>query len=345
MTVLVAGQDPAGATAVAEALGARAAVVGADGALTPLGDPPGEVERAVYVLDACVPADAVDVVALGRLRARYGTVVAATGADVYPGAAATCTDSARRLGVDVLPVEAGMPAVRAALEAALPEPVAPVAVERPGPGLERADRSAYLRSTIARMRATLLAESADRFRGSDDDAAPEQVRARLDRASAALERSLYEHLRGAYRGTFAGWPSPPEPAVPVLSRPGPPEPPAHRRRPEDAAVLVLGASAGLGIGRAVAAPLEALGALRWLALPISLLVGVAAALWLLRVRRRTTARATRRSWSDGAAAAHRQRVEYELAAALVAAESDAALRLARGPGTEPRPDASNGYGP
>ncbi len=43
-------------------------------------------------------------------------------------------------------------------------------------------------------------------------------------------------------------------------------------------MLVLGASAGLGIGRAVAAPLEALGTLRWLALPISLAVGLAAAL-------------------------------------------------------------------
>ncbi|ADG77013.1 Response regulator receiver protein OS=Tsukamurella paurometabola (strain ATCC 8368 / DSM /CCUG 35730 / CIP 100753 / JCM 10117 / KCTC 9821 / NBRC 16120/ NCIMB 702349 / NCTC 13040) OX=521096 GN=Tpau_0370 PE=4 SV=1 [Tsukamurella paurometabola] len=345
MTVLVAAQDAAGAIAVARALDGAPAVVGADGALTPLAEQPREVDAAVYVLDACVPADPVDSVALGRLRARWGTVVAATGAEAYPDSAATCAESARRLGVAVLPVEPGLAAIRAALACApAPEPCVPAVPARPNPALERADRSAYLRSTVARMRAALLAESAERFRGRDDDASPERVRARLERTVAGLELSLHEYLRAAYRGTFAGWPSPPEPAVPVLSRPDPTEPPAHRRRPEDAAVLVLGASAGLGIGRAVAAPLEALGTLRWLALPISLVVGLAAALWLLRVRRRTSARASRRAWSDGAAAAHRQRVEYEIAAALVAAESDAALRLARGPGTEPRPDASNGHG-
>ncbi|NMD58610.1 hypothetical protein HHU10_23665, partial [Tsukamurella columbiensis] len=214
----------------------------------------------------------------------------------------------------------------------------------PSPALERADRSTYLRSTVARVRAVLLAESAEGFRRQEDEPG-DDVRSRLTAVAGGLERSLYAHLCATYRGAFAGWPDPPVPAVPVLPRPDPPEAPAHRRRPEDLAVLILGASAGLGIGRAVAAPLEALGALRWLALPISLAVGLAAAIWLLRVRRRSTARTDRRSWADAATASFRQRVEFELAAALVAAEADAALRLARGPGTDREAGASNEYGP
>lgn len=361
----MAGQDPAGAAAVAAQLGGCAAAVGSDGALTPLGEQPrgegGVFDVAVYLLDACVPADAVDTVALGRLRSAYPTVLAATGADVYPDAAATIGKSAQLLELQVVSVQpndgTGVDDLRAALEQPTPmctaKAVAPSGAA-PNPALERADRSAYLRTTIARLRASLLAASADGFRRSEDgsEAGVEaaDVPRRLAKIAAELEGSLHERLRAAYRGTFAGWPDPPEPAAPVLPRPAVPEAPAHRRRPEDAAVLVLGASAGLGIGRAVAAPLEALGAMRWLALPISLAVGLLAALWLLRLRRRTTVRAERRSWEDAASAAFRQRVEFELAAALVAAESDAALRLARGPartspGTEHGAGASNGYGP
>ncbi|CAM3956671.1 hypothetical protein ACXYTP_19965 [Tsukamurella ocularis] len=353
MTVLVAGQDPAGAAAVADRLGGDAAAVGADGVPVPLGAHRGDHDVLVYVLDACVPADAVDAVALGRLRANLPAVLAATGADVYSDAADVLAESGRRLGGDVVSVQpdsgGGFDALRSALADPLPArtvaPAGPPAAPS-NPALERADRSAYLRSTIARVRAAVLAESAEGFRRHEDEDGPGgDVRGRLTAVVAGLERSLEAQLRAAYRGTFAGWPDPPEPAAPALPRPDPPEAPAHRRRPEDLAVLILGASAGLGIGRAVAAPLEALGALRWLALPISLAVGVAAALWLLRVRRRGTVRAERRNWADAATAGFRQRVEVELAAALVAAEADAALRLARGPGTEREADASNEYGP
>ncbi|MBS4099959.1 hypothetical protein [Tsukamurella paurometabola] len=361
MTTLVAGQDPAGAAAVADRLGGDAAAVGADGVPVPLGEHRGDHDVLVYVLDACVPADPVDAVALGRLRVGLPAVLAATGADVYADAADTLAESGRRLGGEVVSVQpdsgGGFDALRAALADPLPTLPAQAATpsgaeERtgvraagpPNPALERADRSAYLRSTIARVRAQLLADSADGFRRHEDEPGAD-VRVRLTEVVTRLERALYAHLCAAYRGTFAGWPEPPVPAVPVLPRPDPPEAPAHRRRPEDLAVLILGASAGLGIGRAVAAPLEALGALRWLALPISLAVGLAVAVWLLRVRRRSAARTDRRSWADAATAGFRQRVEFEVAAALVAAEADAALRLARGPGTERRAGASNEYGP
>ncbi|MCS3781447.1 hypothetical protein [Tsukamurella ocularis] len=353
MTVLVAGQDPAGAAAVADRLGGDAAAVDADGVPVPLGEHRGDHDVLVYVLDACVPADAVDAIALGRLRADLPTVLAATGADVYPHAAATLAESGRRLGGDVVSVQpdsgGGFAELRAALAAPAPAcPASPAGAPTvpgpPGAALERADRSAYLRSAIARIRAALLADSAEGFRRHEDEPG-DDVGSRLTGVVLTLERSLGAHLRAAYRGTFAGWPDPPEPAVPVLPRPDPPAAPADRRRPEDLAVLILGASAGLGIGRAVAAPLEVLGALRWLALPISLAVGLAAAVWLLRMRRRSTARAERRSWADAAAAGFRQRVEVELAAALVAAEADAALRLARGPGTDREAGASNEYGP
>ncbi len=367
MRLLVAGQDPAGAAAVAARLGGAAAVVGADAALTPIGTRPAssgadpgedEPDALVYVLDACVPADEVDAAALGRLRPRLPTVLAATGADVYPEAADTLAESARRLRGTVVSVQpdsgGGLDALRAALAAPppAPGPAAPGATgggsapePPPSPALERADRSAYLRSTVARIRATLLAASAEGFRRPEEEQEGDDVRGRLTAVVEDLERALHHRLRAAYRGTFAGWPDAPEPAVPELPRPDSPEEPPRRRRPEDVAVLVLGASAGLGIGRAVAAPLEALGVLRWLALPISLAVGLAAALWLLRARRRATARADRRNRADAACAGFRQRVEFELAAALVAAEADAALRLARGPGTEREAGASNEYGP
>ena len=255
MTVLVAGQDPAGAVAVAARLGGAAAAVGPDGTLTPLGERRDDAghDVLVYVLDACVPADAVDARAFGRLRTGVPTVVAATGADVYPDAEATLAESARRLDAAVLSVQpdsgGGFDALRTALEhpspARPPRPVPPSA--SPRPALERADRSAYLRSTVARMRAGLLAASAEGFRRHEDEPAPD-VRGRLTAVVVELERSLDAQLRAAYRGTFAGWPDPPEPATPVLPRPTPPEAPAHRRRPEDLAVLILGASGGVGRG-------------------------------------------------------------------------------------------------
>ncbi|MET9327225.1 hypothetical protein [Tsukamurella sp. NPDC003166] len=353
MTILVAGQDPAGAVAVASRLGGDAAAVGADGVLTPLGEHRDQHDVGVYVLDACVPADAVDLAALGRLRAGLPTVLVATGAEVYPDAAETTDVSARRLGADVLAVQPDSGAGFEALQAALEHPAPPVPrPPRPAPSnpaLERADRSAYLRATVARLRASLLAASAEGFRRPEDGDERlddhDDVCARLDGVVVELERSLRAQLRAVYRGTFAGWPAVPEPAAPSLPRADPPAAPARRRGPEDAAVLVLGASAGLGIGRAVAAPLDVLGGARWLALPISLAVGLAAAVWLLRVRRRTAARSERRNRADAASAVFRQRVEVELTAALVAAEADAALRIARGPATDPGAGRASGTGP
>lgn len=347
MDVLVAGQDPAGAAAVARVLGpgAVAASVGSDGLAVPL-DAASTVPATadgcpvVYVLDSCVPSDTVDEVAVRRLQ-RFGPViVVATGADVYPDAAGTRQDSGRRLSMEVLAVEpgtqTGFDEVRRALATAPNRPCAPAAREASNASpqrtaaLERADRAAYLRTTIARVRAAMLAETAQRFRIVDDEADADTVRTHLDRAVDGTEHALRTRIHQVYRGTFAGWDTAPVPAPVVLPRPEVPDGARSRRRPENAAVLVLGASAGLGIGRAVAAPLEALGPMRWFALPISLAIGLAAAVWLLRVRTRSTARAGRKSWADAAASATRQRVEFELAAALVAAESDASLRLARG---------------
>ncbi|MDF0529896.1 hypothetical protein P0W64_17845 [Tsukamurella sp. 8F] len=363
-TVLLCGQDPEAVTACRDLLGGiedvelRTAEVALGGDV-PV--PPG-TRAAVYVLDSAAPADGVDAIAVARLRAATGpVVVVATGADRYQDAAVARARSRALLDADVHRLDLGHGAerLRAALRDLPPasshglqvgaEPVGDAASPVRAAALEKADRAAYLRSSVARSRAALLVESAEAFRTRADEARqapcgpePDELAELIAATVSTLSARLAGHLRALYRGTFAGWDAQPAAPVPDVRVPAPAPPRQDRRRAEDAALLLVGASAGLGLGRALTVPLDLVGSLRVAALPVSLVLGLVCAVWLLRVRRRAAARSARRAWAVDAVAAARQRTEHEIVAALVAAESAASLALARGMvGTGRRAHASN----
>ena len=60
--------------------------------------------------------------------------------------------------------------------------------------------------------------------------------------------------------------------------------------------ILVGASAGLGLGRIAVTPLEMIPALEFASIPVTLILGGAAAWWLARTRGLTADRAHSRSW-------------------------------------------------
>ncbi|GGF14071.1 hypothetical protein [Williamsia phyllosphaerae] len=94
----------------------------------------------------------------------------------------------------------------------------------------------------------------------------------------------------------------------------------RRRAAEDALVVVLGASAGIGIGRLVVTPLAGVHTLQWISMPLALIVGVAMAALVVRLRRVGALRAQMRSWSAEALAESRASIEHDVVGAVTAAE-------------------------
>ncbi|MBD8507487.1 hypothetical protein HT102_13445 [Hoyosella sp. G463] len=93
-----------------------------------------------------------------------------------------------------------------------------------------------------------------------------------------------------------------------------------RRGPEDYVIAVLGASAGLGLGRLFLGPLALMPVIDMIAIPLTLLLGVVVALWMLRVRRQVVARGRLREWTATQISQARALMEREVANRLVTAE-------------------------
>ncbi|CDZ91716.1 hypothetical protein QM787_16635 [Rhodococcus ruber] len=74
-------------------------------------------------------------------------------------------------------------------------------------------------------------------------------------------------------------------------------PPSPRRSVEDRLTVVIGASAAAGLGRVAVSPLSLVPGLELATVPLSLLLGAAAAWWLVRIRRRLAERDRMRRWA------------------------------------------------
>ncbi|SNT03260.1 hypothetical protein [Rhodococcoides kyotonense] len=100
------------------------------------------------------------------------------------------------------------------------------------------------------------------------------------------------------------------------------EPPKPRRRTvEDKIVIVVGASAGVGLGRILVSPLSMLPALEVAVVPASLILGALTAWWLVRSRAATADRTHLRTWAADAAASAKSAWEQAALARMLAAES------------------------
>ncbi|MFE3191277.1 hypothetical protein ACFXHA_19865 [Nocardia sp. NPDC059240] len=94
----------------------------------------------------------------------------------------------------------------------------------------------------------------------------------------------------------------------------------RRRGVEDHLVVAFGASAGFGLGRLVVAPLALWQALDYAIMPVSLLLGAAAASWVVRARGHLAEAAHLRQWVADTLVDARAQLEQRVATALVDAE-------------------------
>ncbi|KAF0959545.1 hypothetical protein MLGJGCBP_07315 [Rhodococcus sp. T7] len=106
----------------------------------------------------------------------------------------------------------------------------------------------------------------------------------------------------------------PEPVVPDG-----PEP--RHRGLEDRMTILIGASAGLGLGRLVVSPLSMVPALDIASIPLTLALGAVAAWWLTRSRAHVAERAHVRQWATEALVHVRSQWEQFVLARLLAAET------------------------
>ncbi|NLG54782.1 MAG: hypothetical protein GX542_03905 [Rhodococcus sp.] len=99
------------------------------------------------------------------------------------------------------------------------------------------------------------------------------------------------------------------------------EPDRRRRGLEDQMAILLGASAGLGLGRLVVSSFTLVPALDIASIPVTLLLGAAAAWWLMRARAHIADRAHIRQWAAESVAHVRGAWEQIVLARLLEAES------------------------
>ncbi|GAC50481.1 hypothetical protein GOACH_25_00170 [Gordonia aichiensis NBRC 108223] len=208
----------------------------------------------------------------------------------------------------------------------------------------RSDRLASLRAGIVRVRAQSSADIATRVRelaaGAEHrsnavtNADVEATATWLDREIAGLVADIdavtHARLDAVASSTLVGL----DVDDPPVQRADEPmgtrrDVPSGRRTGEDAMVLVIGASTGIGIGRLAVAPLASVHTLQWISMPAALLLGLAVAVWVIRMRRAATTRAQVRTWVGEVLADARTRVERRVAMVLSEAESRIGGQLLR----------------
>ncbi|MFI8568739.1 hypothetical protein ACIGGF_19495 [Rhodococcus sp. NPDC078407] len=104
--------------------------------------------------------------------------------------------------------------------------------------------------------------------------------------------------------------------------------PSRRRGIEDAIMIVVGASAGVGLGRLVVSPLALMPAWTVLSTVITLVLGGALAWWLTRSRSLLADRAHARGWTQESLARVKSVVEQQMLSRILEAESALAAAVA-----------------
>lgn len=204
----------------------------------------------------------------------------------------------------------------------------------------RAEAAAALRRLTALARVDLTHQVGDRVR-----AAATTLRAELDRGGRTALRDLPQRLRdevaaltveldaattAALTGLGTGvlgvghrvaGPNRPPPTVA--------DPQPRHRGVEDRMVIVVGASAGVGLGRLVLSPLTGSAGFDLIAVPLTLLLGGAAAWWLTRMRALASDRAHLRQWITESMAQVRSGLEQRVLTRLVDAEAEIGEAIGR----------------
>ncbi|WP_227997579.1 hypothetical protein [Nocardia australiensis] len=107
------------------------------------------------------------------------------------------------------------------------------------------------------------------------------------------------------------------------------DPDPRHRGVEDHLMIALGASAGVGLGRLVVSPLALVPALDVASVPVTLLLGIGAAAWVVRTRGQMADRAHVRQWVADVVVNVKAQLEQRVATALVEAETALADQVVR----------------
>lgn len=195
----------------------------------------------------------------------------------------------------------------------------------------RTERSAALRSRLALVRAETvheLGEAVRAFVASARDSIDKADRSELrhlqshlteglDVVAADVESRLARRLAAIDADLGLDADLPPTDAM-GLERS---EPPPRGRGLEDKMMVLVGASAGVGLGRIVVSPLSMLPALDIAVIPISLALGALCAWWLVGSRRLVADRAHLRGWIADAAVSSKSALESHALGRILAAET------------------------
>ncbi|MEU4316454.1 hypothetical protein [Nocardia sp. NPDC024068] len=164
---------------------------------------------------------------------------------------------------------------------------------------------------------------------------PERLRSAVNQVTAAVDLDIAARLT-ELRARAAAAPAPgsagPDGTPPQRHDPAPtlgPDPQPRGRGVEDHLMIVLGASAGVGLGRLLVSPLALVPALDAATIPVTLLLGAGAAAWVVRARRQLADRDHLRQWVADAIANVKAQLEQRAVTALVETESELSDEMVR----------------
>ncbi|WP_018330519.1 hypothetical protein [Actinomycetospora chiangmaiensis] len=184
-----------------------------------------------------------------------------------------------------------------------------------------------------RALATTHRDRIDRASRRELDGVAADVARDLEAVAAEVVAALGERLRGLVVGTLADLLPPDDLAALRIPAPRPrADLPATAPRPTDRMLVVAGATGGLGLSRLALLPLLAVPVAPVVGaalVPVSVGIGLGAAGWLARVRRRAADRAHTRAWLVEALGQARVDLERVLSEALIVADREITLALDR----------------
>ncbi|MEV0682637.1 hypothetical protein AB0I35_02115 [Nocardia sp. NPDC050378] len=180
---------------------------------------------------------------------------------------------------------------------------------------------AMVRALHMRSRAEL-----DRCDRTELRAYPERLQQAAGELSAAVDAAIDERVLETARRV--GTAAPAQRRYDAAPRVGP-EPTPRHRGVEDHLVIALGASAGVGLGRLIVAPLSLVPTLDVASVPVALLLGAGAAAWVVRARGQLAERSHMSQWVSEALVNVKAQLEQRVAAVLVDVEAELAEHVVR----------------
>ncbi|MEV6277243.1 hypothetical protein [Nocardia sp. NPDC051832] len=192
--------------------------------------------------------------------------------------------------------------------------------------LARVDLMTEVGSQVRSLHVGARAEL-DRLRPKELSAYPDRLQLAVTELTGALDQQIDRRLL-VLVDRLDGATELPHRRRDQAPRVGPDPEPRHRGV-EDHLMVALGASAGVGLGRLLVAPLALVPALDFASIPVTLLLGGLVAWWVVRARRQVADRQHVRQWVADALVNVKAQLEQRVATALVESETELADQVVR----------------